>query len=304
MLETLDLTKKLAKNTYSRQMDELQERLRQLQYAAQKAELPVVICLEGWDCAGKGRVIKKLMERLDPRLFRVLPGSAPTPLEQRYHFLWRYQTKLPNDGEMVLFDHSWYGRVLVERCDKVVKKKVWRDAYEEINQFERWLADDAQVLIKFWMHISKKEQKKRYKETLRDSLLRWKITKEYARHHRQYDRWVDAIEEMLARTSTPHAPWTLVESNDLRWARVRVFENIVKRLEETLARREKLPAAVSRTVAAATATKDARAARLARDHDLAAEEERRTAETEKATGKKRARAAKPAATGKEAAAHA
>lgn len=292
MLEALDLTRNLAKNAYSRRMDDLQERMRQLQYAAQQAELPVVICLEGWDCAGKGRLIKKLMERLDPRLFRVYSGSAPTPLEQRYHFLWRYQVKLPNDGEMALFDHSWYGRVLVERCDKVVKKKVWREAYEQINQFERWLADDGQVLIKFWMHISKKEQKKRYKETLRDPLLRWKITKEYVRHHRQYDRWVDAIEEMLARTSTAHAPWTLVESNDMRWARVRVFETIVKRLEQTLARRQKLPAAVSRTAAAAVATQDARAARTARNHSLAVEEERRTVDLEKNTASK-ARAKKP-----------
>lgn len=286
MLEALDLSKKLPKAAYARRMDELQERLRRLQYAAQQAELPVVICLEGWDCAGKGRVIKKLMERLDPRLFRVHPGTSPTPLEQRYHFLWRYQVKLPNDGEVALFDHSWYGRVLVERCDRLVKKRVWRDAYEQINQFERWLTDDGQVLIKFWLHISKKEQKKRYKATLRDPLLRWKITKEYKRHHRQYLRWVEAVEETLARTSSPHAPWTLVEAVDLRWARVRVFETIVKRMEQALARRQKLPAAVSRTIAAAAATKEARAARAARDRELAVEEERRTFEQEK-TGRRR-----------------
>ncbi len=121
MLETLDLKKKLSRAAFRTKISELQERLRQLQYEAQKAEIPVIVCLEGWDCAGKGRVIKKLVERLDPRLFRVHHGSAPTPLEARYHFLWRYQTKLPNDGEMAVFDHSWYGRVLVERCDKLAK---------------------------------------------------------------------------------------------------------------------------------------------------------------------------------------
>ena len=115
MLETLDLKKKLSKVAAQKQMGPLQEQLRRLQYSAQQAELPVTICLEGWDCAGKGRVIKKLVERLDPRLLRVYSGSAPSPLEQRYHFLWRYQTKLPNDGEMAVFDHSWYGRVLVDR---------------------------------------------------------------------------------------------------------------------------------------------------------------------------------------------
>jgi hypothetical protein len=178
---------------------------------------------------------------------------------------------------MAVFDHSWYGRVLVERCDKLTRKKVWREAYQQINQFERWLADDGQVLIKFWMHISKKEQKQRFRNTLRDPLLRWKITKEYKRHHKQYDRWVEAVEEMLARTSTPHAPWTLVEANDLRWARVKVFETIVNRMEEVLALRKRLPAAVSRTTAAAAATREERESRKASDAALAREEEKKTA---------------------------
>ncbi|MBI1750337.1 MAG: UDP-galactose-lipid carrier transferase [Acidobacteria bacterium] len=276
MLETVDLKKTLSKSAYAKRMPELQEKLRGLQYAVHEAEVPVIICLEGWDTAGKGRVIKKLTEKLDPRLFRVHPGSAPSPLEQRYHYLWRYQMKLPNDGEMAVFDHSWYGRVLVERCDKVAPKKVWREAYEQINEFERWLADDGQVVMKFWMHISKKEQKQRFKDCLKDPLLRWKITKEYRRHHRQYSKWLKAVEEMLAKTDTPHAPWTVVEANDLRWARVRIFETIVKRIEETLARRKALPAAVSRTAAAAAATKTERAERAARDKERAREEEKKT----------------------------
>ncbi|MCI0348613.1 MAG: hypothetical protein L0Z53_04235, partial [Acidobacteriales bacterium] len=195
MLEVLDLKKKLAKPAYSKRMTELQEHLRGLQYAANQAGVAVVVCLEGWDAAGKGHVIKKLLERLDPRLFRVYPGTEPTPLERRYHFLWRYQVRLPNRGEMALFDHSWYGRVLVERCDKIVRKKQWREAYGQINEFERWLADDGQVIVKLFLHISKKEQKKRFRETLQDPALRWKITKEYKRHHKQYDKWEKAIEE-------------------------------------------------------------------------------------------------------------
>ncbi len=278
MLETLDLKKALPKPAYSKQMMELQEKLRHLQYAAQKAEIPVIVCLEGWDTAGKGRVISKLLERLDPRLFRVHSGSAPSPLELRHHFLWRYQVNLPNDGEMAVFDHSWYGRVLVERCDKITRKKVWREAYEQINQFERWLTDDGMVLIKFWLHISKKEQKKRFKEIQRDPLLRWKITKEYKRHHKQYEKWVEAVEEMISRTSSPHAPWTLVEANDPRWSRVRVFQTLVGRMEEVLAKRNALPAAVSRTAAAHEATKEARAARKAKDSALAKEEEKKTTE--------------------------
>ena len=235
MLETVDLKKKLSKPAYAKAMGALQERLRGLQYAAKEAEVPVIICLEGWDTAGKGQIAKKLTEKLDPRLFRVQPGTPPTTLEKRYHFLWRYQTALPNDGEMVVFDHSWYGRVLVERCDKLCEKKSWKQAYEEINQFERWLADDGQILLKFWMHISKAEQKKRFRACLRDPALKWRITKEYKRHHRQYNKWTTAVEEMLAKTDSPHAPWTLVEATDVRWARVKVFRTLVEKVDEALA---------------------------------------------------------------------
>lgn len=281
MLETINLKKQLPKPLYLKRMKELQEQLRSLQYAAREAEVPIIICLEGWDTAGKGRVISKLMEKLDPRLFRVFPGSPPSPLEQRYHFLWRYQVALPNDGEMAVFDHSWYGRVLVERCDKLVKKKVWREAYQQINEFERWLIDDGQVLLKFFLHISKKEQKKRFQECLKDPILKWKITKEYKRHHKQYDRWVRAIEEMLAKTNTTNAPWTVVEANDLRWARVRVFETLVTRIADELAQRKAMPALVSRTAAAAAATKASRAAAAARDSELARAEEKKTIEEKK-----------------------
>jgi polyphosphate kinase 2 (PPK2 family) len=240
MLETVDLKKSLSKTAYARQMPVLQKKLRKLQYEAKDKGLAVTICLEGWDLSGRGYLIKKLTEKLDPRLFRVRPGSPPSPLEQRYHFLWRYQVALPHYGEATLFDHSWYGRVLVERCDKLTKKKHWREGYQQINEFERWLTDDHQVLLKFWLHISKSEQKQRFRETLADPLLRWKITKEYRRHHRQYDRWVDAVEEMLAKTDSPNAPWTIIEANDLRWARVRFLATIVSAVERALARRAAL----------------------------------------------------------------
>jgi polyphosphate kinase 2 (PPK2 family) len=250
MLETVDLNKKLSKPAYTKILSELQEKLRGLQYLAKEVEIPVIICLEGWDTAGKGMVIKKLTEKLDPRMFRVISGSPPTELESRYHFLWRYQMALPNDGEAVVFDHSWYGRVLVERVDKFTKKKLWRQAYEEINQFERWLADDGQVLMKFWLHISKAEQKKRFRAALKDPALKWKITKEYRRHHRDYEKWTGAVEEMLAKTDSPHAPWTVVEANDLRFARVKVIQTITERIEEAIAKRKSVPELISRNAAA------------------------------------------------------
>jgi polyphosphate kinase 2 (PPK2 family) len=253
VLETLDLKKKLSKSAYSEAMPALQEQLRKLQYAVKEAGIATVICLEGWDAAGKGDIVGRLTEKLDPRLFRIYPGIPPSSLERRYHFLRRYQDALPNYGQMAVFVQSWYRRVLTDRCDKLVKKKKWRESYQQIEEFERWLADDHQVVIKLWLHISKKEQKKRYREALRDPLTRWKITKEYRRQHRLYNRWLKAVEEMLAKTNTTHAPWTIVEATDMRWARVSVFRTLVERLEQELARRQALPAPAPRAAKTAAA---------------------------------------------------
>lgn len=237
MLENINLKKSLSKFAYQKAMPELQERLRKLQYAARAANLTTIICLEGWDAAGKGDVVRRLTQKLDPRLFRVHAGTEPTPLEQRFHFLHRYQVNLPNYGEMALFVHGWYRRVLEERCDKLVKKSEWRDAYQQINEFERWLADDSQLIVKFWMHVSKKRQRQRFKKIARDPNQAWRITKDYRRHHRDYNRWIPALEDMLAQTETSHAPWTVIEANDLRWALVRIFEVLAQRMQQELDRR-------------------------------------------------------------------
>lgn len=236
MLETLNMKKSLSKTAYDKAMEDLQVKMRGLQYAMQQAKIPTIICLEGWDTAGKGQIIKKLTEKMDPRLFKVHPGSAPSPLEKRYHFLWRYQVALPNDGNMAVFDHSWYSRVLVERVDKLCKKKQWREAYQQINEFERWLADDNQLVLKFWLHITKKEQKKRFKKLSSDATTKYRITKEYKRHHADYDKWTTAVEEMISKCDTAYAPWTVIEANDGRWARVRFFETVVRRIEEALSK--------------------------------------------------------------------
>jgi len=252
VLDAIDLKKSLSKSAYRKAVPELQERLRKLQYAAKAANIATVICLEGWDGAGKGHVVRKLTEKLDPRLFRVYPGVAPTPLEQRHHFLHRYQLNLPNYGEMAVFDHGWYRRVLEERCDKLVRKSEWREAYQQINEFERWLADDNQVLIKLWMHISKKKQRQRFKKYLADPNLAWRVTTDYRRQHREYENWLPAVDEMLAKTETPYAPWSLIEANDQRWAVVRIFEILTQRIEQELDRRnqqEALPGAAEEMTA-------------------------------------------------------
>jgi len=234
MLEQLDLGKSLSKAASASRLKSLQNRLRLLQYAIQEAAVPVIVCVEGWNACGRGEVIKKLSELLDPRLYQVVRGHPPSPLEARYHFLWRYEIALPRDGEMLVFDHSWYARVLEDRCDRLVKKKDWRQAYSQINEFERWLIDGGAVLLKFWMHISRKEQQRRYRAYRKDPLLRWKLTREYQRQHKHYGRWVKAIEAMLTQCNPAYAPWTLVEAEDLHWARVKVLDTVVNRLEQAL----------------------------------------------------------------------
>jgi polyphosphate kinase 2 (PPK2 family) len=269
VLEAVDLARSLPKTRYQRAFPPLQERLRQLQYQLLEAEIPTIIVLEGWDAAGKGSTIGRLTERLDPRACRAYPGSPPSELEQRYHWLWRYQIRLPEDGHIALFDHSWYGRVLVERVERYVKRKVWSRAFEQINEFERWLTDDGQVVVKLFFHISQKEQRRRLKAIEDDPREHWRVAKEDWRRNKHYDEWLVAIEDMLARTDTPHAPWTVIEATDARWTRVKVFETLVRRMEEALKRRQATPASVSRTKAAQTATRVVREKRAAEDLDRA-----------------------------------
>lgn len=265
MLETVDVQRSLTRAEYKKRIGPLQERLRALQYSLKEAELATIVLFEGWDTSGKSTMIQRIAERLDPRAFRAWPGAPPSELEQRYHWLRRYQLRTPEDGHLAIFDHSWYGRVLVERVEKVVKKKVWQRSYEQINEFERWLADDGQVLVKFWLHISKKEQRRRLKKMQADPYERWKVSPEDWRRNRRYTDWTRAIEAMLARTDTPHAPWTLVEAEDWRWARVRVFETLTRAMEAALKRRQEAPAAVSRSQLAQKATKVERERRAKED---------------------------------------
>jgi polyphosphate kinase 2 (PPK2 family) len=238
MLETVDLAKALDKEEYRKRAAPLREQLRLLQYRCKEARTPTVIVFEGWDAAGKGSLIARLLERIDPRGFKVHPARPPTSEEEAKPFLWRYWVRLPEDGQIALFDRSWYGRVLFERVTKLVRKRTWQRAFEEIGQFERQLADDGAVLVKCFLHISKKEQRRRLEKLEKDKYERWRVTKWDWKHHKDYDKYVEAIEEMLARTDAPHAPWTIVEATDRRYAEVKVFETLVKAMEDALARRK------------------------------------------------------------------
>jgi polyphosphate kinase 2 (PPK2 family) len=237
VLEKVDLTKKLPKQEYKAQMPHLRDRLYDLQKACWDASIPSVILFEGWDAAGKGTSINLLTQRLDPRGFKLHAIQAPRTFETHMPWLWRFWQKLPNYGEMGIFDRSWYGRVLVERVEGFTPEDAWRKAYRDIVNFERTIADDGYVIGKFWLHISQEEQAQRFKKLEKDPLESWHVQSEDWEHHHKYDQYVVAIEEMLERTDTEWGPWTIVEATDRRWARVKIFETVIYRLEDAMEKR-------------------------------------------------------------------
>jgi polyphosphate kinase 2 (PPK2 family) len=198
---------------------------------------PLCVVFEGWDASGKGGAIKRLVSGLDPRHVRVASFSAPTPDEKRHHFLWRFWPKLPGWGGMAVFDRSWYGRVLAERVEGLAREDEWRRSYREIAEFERMLADEGTILIKFWLHISSKEQLKRFEERAADPLKRWKLTDEDWRNRGRRKEYKQAVEDMLERTDAPHARWQVVAAESKRYARVTVVETVVEQVEEAMRRR-------------------------------------------------------------------
>jgi polyphosphate kinase 2 (PPK2 family) len=237
MLEKIDLDRSLPKAEYKPRIEWLQERLLDLQTVCWKEKIASVILFEGWDAAGKGTVVTALTQRLEPRGFRLYSIQAPRSNEASMPWLWRFWQKLPNYGEIAIFDRSWYGRVLVERVEKLTPKRQWLSGYQDIGNFERTLADDGYLILKFFLHISKAEQRRRFKAMEKDPLSAWHVQPEDWEHHRKWDKYLAATEEMFSRTETEWAPWTIVEATDLRWARVRIFETIIRRLEEALRQR-------------------------------------------------------------------
>ncbi len=220
------------KKKYETQLAELQLTMLRVQQAYHYQKRRALIVFEGWDAAGKGGAIKRLSEKLDPRGLTVHPVGPPTPEEQGRHYLYRFWTKLPSPGKLVLFDRSWYGRVLVERVQGFAKKEDWQRAYDEINEFERQLIDDGVRVVKFFLHISKKEQLKRFTDRLRDPYKRWKVTEDDIVNHERWKDYRDAIEDMFDRTSTKLAPWHVIAANSKQFARLRVLELATKTLGE------------------------------------------------------------------------
>ena len=242
MLEKIDLTKSLSKKDYKSKMPKLRNYLYDLQKACWDAKIPSVIVFEGWDAAGKGTTINALTRRLDPRGFKLHAIQAPRTFETHMPWLWRFWLKLPNYGEMGIFDRSWYGRLGVERVEGFTPEEKWHRGFRDIVDFERTIADDGYIVMKFFLHISKDEQRKRFKVLEKDVLESWHVQPEDWEHHRKYDQYVEAIEEMLERTDTEWGRWTIVEATDRCWARVKIFRTVVNRLEYALqARGHSLP---------------------------------------------------------------
>jgi polyphosphate kinase 2 (PPK2 family) len=239
-LDELDLTLKLSKQEEAQRLKAAQVRLLVLRLTfggligKQGIGPGVCVVLEGWDAAGKGGCIKRLVARLDPRHVRVAQFAAPTYDEKRHHFLWRFWPKLPGLGGMAVFDRSWYGRVLVERVEGFATREEWERAYDEIRDFEKGLAAEGLVVIKFWLHVSSEEQLRRFKSRAKDPLRSWKLTDEDWRNREKRKDYALAVEDMLARCDHPAARWHLVEADDKRWARVKVLETVCSEIETAL----------------------------------------------------------------------
>jgi polyphosphate kinase 2 (PPK2 family) len=234
MLETVDLSQSLDRETYDVQLTRRQIQLRELGYQVYRQKRPVVMVFEGWDAAGKGGAIKRLTERLDPRGYSVYPISAPEGEDKTHHYLYRFWRRLPECGQISIFDRSWYGRVLVERVEGFCTEEAWRRAYREINSFERQLVEFGAVLLKLWIHISREEQLRRFEERERIAYKSWKLTQEDWRNRDKWPAYQEAVEDMLLKTSTVTAPWTVVEGNDKLWARVKVCATAVDTLSREL----------------------------------------------------------------------
>lgn len=241
-LDEVDLTLSLGREEEERELKAAWERLAQLRLTlggligAKQVGPPLCVVFEGWDASGKGGAIKRLVAPLDPRHVRVAQFAAPTADEKRHHFLRRFWPALPGWGGMAVFDRSWYGRVLVERVEGLATREQWLRAYDEINGFERTVADEGAIMVKIWLHISPAEQLKRFESRAKDPLKSWKLTPEDWENREKRPAYEEAVEDMLARTDQPRASWHLVAAESKRYARVRVIRIVNEEIEAGMRR--------------------------------------------------------------------
>jgi polyphosphate kinase 2 (PPK2 family) len=233
-LASLDLSRRLTERQYEKRIAAAQLRLRELHFRMYERQVPVLAVFEGWDAAGKGGAIKRVTETLEPRGYTVSSFSAPRGEEKTRHYLWRFWRTLPRTGHLGIFDRSYYGRVLVERVEGFCSEEEWRRAYREIGEFEAQQAAFGMVVRKFWLHISKEEQLRRFQTREQDPFRAHKLTAEDWRNRARWAEYEAAVEEMLERTSTPHAPWTVVEADDKLHARVKVVRTLADAIDDAV----------------------------------------------------------------------
>jgi polyphosphate:AMP phosphotransferase len=234
VLSRLDMSHSVDRSAFRQALEEHQGRLNVLYRKARQRGISVILVFEGWDAAGKGGAIRRVTAALDAASYQIVPIAAPTDEERAHHYLWRFWRHLPRAGTLTIFDRSWYGRVLVERVEGFASPAQWLRAYSEINQFEEQLVDHGIVVVKYWLHISREEQLRRFRERRRLSFKQWKLTDEDWRNRRKWNEYQGAVNEMFARTSTRTAPWTLVEANDKYYARLKVLKVLSDRLKVAL----------------------------------------------------------------------
>ncbi len=234
VLQGVDLSKSLERDEYKKKKKDLQKRLQTLQNKMYLKRVPVILAFEGWDAGGKGGAIKRLTQAMDPRGYEVVPVAAPNDIEKAHHYLWRFWEKIPKAGHMTIFDRTWYGRVLVERIEGFAAEDEWSRAYNEINNMEEQFANAGCIVLKFWIHIDKEEQERRFHERENTPEKQWKITEEDWRNRAKWDDYERAVDEMIVRTSTADAPWIVVEGNSKYYARIKVLETVVSALENRL----------------------------------------------------------------------
>jgi polyphosphate kinase 2 (PPK2 family) len=234
VLDQVDLSLALDKKAFQSQLAKLQARLHLLERKALNRGISTIVVFEGWDAAGKGGAIRRITAALDARWYQVIPIAAPTDEERAQHYLWRFWRHLSRAGRLTIYDRSWYGRVLVERVEGFATRDEWMRAYSEINFFEELLVDRGFVVVKYWIHISQDEQLRRFKQREKEAHKRWKITEEDWRNREKWGDYELAVNDMVARTSTSHAPWTIVGGNDKYHARIQVLEVLCDRIEKRL----------------------------------------------------------------------
>ncbi|MCM8539898.1 MAG: polyphosphate:AMP phosphotransferase [Lentisphaeraceae bacterium] len=233
-LMNIDLSKKLDVDDYKKEYEEISSELKEFGFKLFRQKIPMVIMYEGRDAAGKGGSIRRLTQSLDPRSYNVIPVAAPTKVELSHNYLWRFWTQLPDKGNVTIFDRSWYGRVLVERVEGYCRPDDWKRAYEEINEVEKHLVEQGAIMVKFWLEISQEEQLKRFTRRLEIPHKQWKITDDDWRNRKKWKQYEPTIDEMLVRTNTDWAPWTVIEGNNKHYARIKTMRTVLEQLKKHL----------------------------------------------------------------------